>query len=226
MTLLLIRTIILYFITLIALKAMGKRQLGQLQPFDFVILLIISETASLAMQSNTVSLVNSVVPIVVLTILQIILSLANLKSEKVRSIACGNPVTLIKNGKFQENELAKLRVNINDILEQCRIQGYFDISALDTVLMETNGQISIFPKTENRPIEIGDIKIKPPQEVLPFLVILDGHINNHALQKLGYNESWLDNQIKIAKAGPVEQIFAAGIDVNGKFFFQKKEENQ
>ncbi len=226
MTLLLIRTVILYFLTLIALKAMGKRQLGQLQPFDFVVLLIISETASLAMQSNTVSIVNSVAPIAVLTILQILLSLGNLKSEKLRAFFCGKPVTLVKNGKFIEPELNRLRININDVLEQCRIQGYFDIAELDTVLMETNGQISIHPKTASRPLTVNDMPGLEPKEILPYLVILDGHVNDRALRQLGYNRNWLEKQLTQAKAGVPSQIFAAGVDSCGKFFWQPKEEEE
>ncbi|MEG1537273.1 MAG: DUF421 domain-containing protein [Clostridiales bacterium] len=226
MTLLLIRTVILYFLTLIALKAMGKRQLGQLQPFDFVILLIISETASLAMQSNTLPLIDSVLPITILTLLQILISLASLKSEKLRNIICGKPIVLIKNGHLHEEEMAKLRVDIYDILEQCRIQGYFDITELETVLMETNGQLSIRPKTASRPLTVQDIPGLKPQEILPYLVILDGHINHQTLHKLGYNQNWLDKRLAETTAGDPATIFVAGVDSNGQFFWQPKEEKQ
>ncbi len=223
MSLLLIRTVILYFLTLIALKAMGKRQLGQLQPFDFVVLLIISETASLAMQSNTVPLVNSVLPIAVLAVMQVLFSLINLKSEKMRDFFCGKPTALIQNGKFQEKELRRLRVDLNDILEQCRIQGYFDVKELDLVLMETNGQISILPKTGSRPLTVNDVPLPPPREIVPYAVILDGHVNRRALSRLGYDENWLHKQLSQAHIDHPRQIFIAGVDSGGQFYYQRKQ---
>ena len=115
MAILLIRTILLYFLILLAMKAMGKRQIGQLQPFELVVVIIISDMASLAMQSPTATLANSIIPIAVITIMQITLSLVNLKSEKSRSLLCGEPIFLIKDGKLQEQNMARLRLNINDL---------------------------------------------------------------------------------------------------------------
>ncbi|MCR4964001.1 MAG: DUF421 domain-containing protein [Firmicutes bacterium] len=223
MSLLLIRTVVLYFLTLFALKAMGKRQLGQLQPFDFVVLLIISESASLAMQSNTVPLVDSVLPIAVLAVMQVLFSLINLKSEKMRDFFCGKPTTLILDGKLQEKELRRLRVDLNDILEQCRIQGYFDITELALVLMETNGQISILPKTAHRPLAVGDMPEPPPRETVPYALILDGHVNRRALRRLGYDENWLRKQLARAHIGHARQVFIAGVDSGGRFYYQRKQ---
>ena len=223
MALLCIRTMLLYFLTLIALKAMGKRQLGQLQPFELVVVLVISEMASLAMQSNTTPIAYSIVPIVTLTLLQILLALLNLKSEKLRDLICGKPAMLIERGRLRERELARLRLNLNDMQELCRAQGYFDLSAIEYAIMETNGSLSILPRTEKRPLQVSDILADAPQEQLSQLIILDGHVNQHALHALGRNQAWLNAQLKQYGCNSPAQLFLAGLDDSGNFFAQKKQ---
>ena len=115
MAILFIRCLLLYALVLAAMKLMGKRQLGQLQPFELVAILIISEMASLSIQSNSVPLLYSVIPIVTITLLQIMVSLANLKSQRLRDLICGRPDALIAGGKLQEQTLRRLRLNLNDV---------------------------------------------------------------------------------------------------------------
>lgn len=222
MALLFIRSVVLYFIVLVAMKLMGKRQLGQLQPFELVVILIISEMASLAMQSPTMTLFSSLIPIATLTVLQILISILNLKSEKIRALICGRPVFLIRKGELQEKSMAKLHLNLNDIEEMSRAQGYFDLSAIDNAIMETNGQLSIMPKTAKRPLQLGDIDTNPEPEQMGVLLILDGHVNQAGLRACGYNEQWLDKQLSTAGIDHPRQVFAAGIDETGQFFWQKK----
>ncbi len=222
MSILLIRAILIYFITLFAIKAMGKRQLGQLQPFELVLILIISELASLGLQSPTMTLASSLVPIAMLTVLQIIISLINLKSEKIRALICGRPVMVIRNGKLIEQNMIKLRLNLNDITEMARAKGYFDISGIANAVMETNGQLSIMPKTAKRPLQLGDIETSPPKEQMGTLLILDGHVNQQALTAVGLNERWLHDILQKNRLRSPKEAFVAGLDENGRFFFQKK----
>jgi uncharacterized membrane protein YcaP (DUF421 family) len=226
MFILLIRAVLLYFLTLLAMKAMGKRELGQLQPFELVVILIISDMASLAMQNTGVTLANSLIPIATITILQISLSVLNLKSEKCRAFFCGRPVLLIKNGVISEPNMVKLRLNLNDLEEMCRSQGHFDISGIENAVMETNGQLSIMPKTAKRPLQLGDVEPSPPQEQMSALLILDGHANQRALKALGYDEQWLQNRLRPLGLKRFEEVFVAGIDENGEIFAQKKNHRQ
>jgi uncharacterized membrane protein YcaP (DUF421 family) len=138
MILLIIRTAILYFIVVIAMRAMGKRQVGQLQPFELVVILIISEMAAISMQSTGIPITSSIMPIITIVILQVFLSLLNLKSEKARAIICGKPTILIENGRIVEEELRRTRVNINDLLEQMRSKGCFNIADVEYGILETN----------------------------------------------------------------------------------------
>ena len=219
---LLLRTVILYFLTLLAMKAMGKRQLGQLQPFELVVILIISEMASLAMQSSNAALANSIIPVVALTLLQIGISIANLKSEKFRALFCGRPVMIIAKGKLQEANMVKLRMNLNDLEELARAQGYFDISGIENAVMETNGQLSIMPRSDKRPLETGDVLRHVPAEQMGMLLILDGHVNQVGLTACGRDEHWLAEQLRKNHIAGTAAVFAAGLDEQGRFFWQKK----
>ena len=200
MAILFLRCLLLYGLVLAAMKLMGKRQLGQLQPFELVAILIISEMASLSIQSNSVPLLYSVIPIVTITLLQIMVSLANLKSQRLRDLICGRPDALIAGGKLQEQTLRRLRLNLNDVEEMCRAQGYFDLTAVEWAIMETNGQLSVLPRTENRPLEVGDLLTEPPREDLPRLLILDGRINDKELAQAGKDRQWRRYAAQLAES--------------------------
>lgn len=222
MAILFIRCLLLYGLVLAAMKLMGKRQLGQLQPFELVAILIISEMASLSMQSNSIPLLYSVTPIVTIGLLQILVSLANLKSPRLRELICGKPDALIARGRLQERTMARLRLNLNDVEEMCRAKGYFDLSAVEWAIMETNGQLSVLPRTENRPLEVGDLLEEPPREDLPRLLILDGRVNDKELALAGKGRQWLEDQLR-ERGLTVTQVFCAGLSERGRFFLQKKE---
>jgi len=225
MLLLILRTIILYFLTLLALKAMGKREVGQLQPFELVVILIISEMASISMQSNGLPILNSIIPIIIITLLQITLALLNLKSEKFRIIFCGKPTVLIKNGILQQDEMRRTRINLNDLSEELRNMGFFNIDDINYAILETNGKISILPKTDKRPVETADLSLNLPMENPAELIILDGHVNKKALENYGKDQSWLDEQLKQNQINSPREVFVAGVYGADNFFFQLKAEN-
>lgn len=224
MAILFIRTVLLYLLLLLLMKAMGKRQLGQLQPIELVAVLVISEMASLAMQSSATPMLYSLTPLITITLLQILLSMINLKSEKVRAAVCGRPEIVIEKGHLKEDIMRKLRLNLNDIQELCRNKGYFDLTQVEYAIMETNGSLSVMPRVENRPLEVGDMLPDPPQEQLSLLLILDGHVNQQTLHALGYNELWLQKQLRKMQVSNPAEIFVDGIDETGSFFAQKRQE--
>ena len=222
MAILFIRCLALYGLVLAAMKLMGKRQLGQLQPFELVAILIISEMASLSMQSTATPLLYSVIPILTISLLQVLVSLADLKSQRLRDLICGKPDALIAKGKLQERTLRRLRLNLNDLEEMCRSQGYFDISAIEWAVMETTGQLSILPRTDKRPLEVGDVMEQPPREEPARLLVLDGQVNEKELRAAGKDRRWLDE--RLAEKGLIaKQALVAGTDEEGRFFAQKKE---
>jgi uncharacterized membrane protein YcaP (DUF421 family) len=223
MAVLIIRTFLLYFTVLFALKILGKRQIGELQPIELIVMLIISEMASLYMQSNDVPLINSLLLIGVLCVLQLTLTLINLRSEKWRHVFCGHPSVIIKEGLVQENEMRKQRMNLNDLIAQLRSQGYFCIFDIYYALMETNGEISVLPKKNKQPLTVGDMGLKCVSGDEAKIFIMDGVINRNNLAVSGRDEGWLINILKQHNISDYRKLFLAGMDGGGHFKYQYKE---
>lgn len=222
MSVLIFRTIILYIIATIIIRMMGKRQIGQLQPFELVITIMISELATLPMQDNRIPLINGIIPIITLLILQIIFSLLQLKSIKIRNLVSGKPSILIYNGEINRSEMKYQRINLNDLMEELRLKGYFDISDVKYAILETSGQLSIIPAAKVESVTKGDLNIKSQQSMIPITLVLDGKLDEQNLKVINKDMDWLNNQLKINNISCLEDIFIAMIDSKGKFFFQLK----
>ncbi|MDK2985272.1 MAG: hypothetical protein PWQ96_914 [Clostridia bacterium] len=222
MLLLIIRTAILYLAVVLAMKAMGKRQVGQLQPFELVVVITISAMAAIAMEDVGVPLVNSIIPIITVMILQVILSLINLKSEKARGIICGKPSIVVENGKIVEEELRRLRINVNDLLEQMRSKNYFNIADVEYAIFETNGQLSVIPKSQKRAVQPEDLQIETKYEGLPTTLIIDGKVNYNNLKKINLDENWLKTELSKFGINDIREVFFASLDTLGNLFFQTK----
>lgn len=223
MLVILIRTFLLYFLVVIAMRMMGKRQVGELQPSELVIAIMISDVASIPMQNTGVPLLSGVVPILTLLIAELIVSFISLKNRKIRRLLSGKPSLLIYKGKINEREMARQRFNLEDLLEELRISNYADVSQIDYAILETNGQISVIPKTEARPVTIGDLNLQAPDAVLPHTIISDGQVDHEELKRAGKDEVWLKEQLRTNKVGRVKDVFLGTVDANGKLFIQVKE---
>lgn len=217
------RTIILYFIVVFTMRIMGKRQIGEMQPFELVIAIMISELASMPMQDTRIPLSHGIIPIVTLLLLQAVISVTELKSEAARSIFSGRPSIVIKDGKLDIKELKDNRFNLNDLLEELRLQGYYNIEDIEYAILETSGQLSIIPKTKLEPATKEDLNINCAQDKLPITLILDGKVNSHNLKVIEKNKSWLMSQLKKNNISSVDRVFIALLDSKGKFFYQLKE---
>ncbi|WP_125153393.1 DUF421 domain-containing protein [Clostridium rectalis] len=217
----LIRTIILYFIVIFSMRLMGKKQIGQLEPFELAITIMISELASLPMQDTRIPLIHGIIPIITLLLLQTILAIIQLKSEKFRKVINGQPSILIKDGKIDISQLRYQRFNLNDLMEELRLKGYYNIEDIEYAILETSGQLSIIPKTSLTPVTKEDMKIESSQDLLPITLILDGKINYDNLKLINKNPSWLNHKLKQNNIKEPEEIFLALLDSKGKFYFQK-----
>jgi uncharacterized membrane protein YcaP (DUF421 family) len=202
---------------------MGKRQIGEMQPFELVIAIMISELASMPMQDTRIPLSHGIIPIITLLLLQAVITLAELKSELARNIFSGKPSIVIKNGKLDIKELKNNRFNLNDLLEELRLQGYYNIEDIEYAILETSGQMSIIPKTNLEPATKEDLKIKYTQDKLPITLILDGKINTNNLKIIKKNKSWLMSELNKNNISSLDKVFIALIDSKGKFFYQLKE---
>lgn len=222
MLLLIIRTAILYLAVVLAMKAMGKRQVGQLQPFELVVVITISAMAAIAMEDIGVPLINSIIPIITVMVLQVALSLINLKSEKARGVICGKPSIVVENGKIVEEELRRLRYNVNDLLEQMRAKNYFNIADVEYAILETNGQLSVIPKSQKRTVQPEDLQIQTKYEGLPTTLIIDGRVNYDNLKKINLDENWLKTELSKFGINDIKKVFFASLDTLGNLFFQVK----
>jgi len=208
------------------MRVMGKRQIGQLQPFELVIALMVSELAAMPMQNTGIPLVHGIIPIITLLVLQVLISTLQLKSETARIIFCGKPSILIEKGKININELKNNRLNINDLLEELRLKEYFNIGDIEYAILETGGQISIIPKSDIQPATRKDLKILPIQDTLPVALILDGKINNKNLEVINKDKSWLNKQLKKNNILAADEVFLASLDSKGNLSYQLKKEGE
>ena len=177
------------------MRFMGKRQLGELQPSEFVVALMISDLASIPLGQKNISILHGIVPIFALVLMELLCSVLVIKSEFMRRIITGSPVQIIKDGKFLMKELSRLRICIDDIMEQLRLQGYSSISQIDSAIIETNGQLSVIPVESERSVVCKDLGLQPPQTHVPHTIISDGVLREENLKGAGLNEKWLRKKL-------------------------------
>ena len=208
MFIVLIRTVLLYALVILVIRLMGKRQIGELQPYEFVITIMISDLAALPMQDTRLPLVLGIIPIVTLLFLKILLSVLQLKSQKARRWLEGEPSILIAKGKINFKNLKRQQINLDELMEELRIAGYFDLRDIEYAILENNGKISFLDTDKNK----GD--------KLPIIYILDGKINKNNLTSSGKSESWILTKIQRKNISSIEDIMIAMENTDGSFFYQ------
>ncbi|MDK2823986.1 MAG: hypothetical protein PWQ67_324 [Clostridia bacterium] len=217
------RTIILYLLVVIVLRLMGKQQINQLQPFEFVVTLMIAELATIPMEDTGIPLLKGIIPIFILLVAQITISLLALYNQSFRKIISGTPAILIKDGMIMEKELKKNRYNINDLLEQLRIKNYPNVNEVAFALLETNGELSIIPKSEQRQVVVKDLNIATKPVKLPLTLILDGIIQQKNLQAINADQRWLQENLNMFGIKKPNDALIAILDSNGIFYAQAKQ---
>lgn len=226
MLIVIIRTLILYATTVLLLRVMGKRQIGQLQPYELVVIIMISELAAIPMQNSGIPLLSGLIPIFILVAAQVTLSYISLKSERARGVICGTPSIVIENSRIVEDELRRLRLNLNDLLEQLRLKNVADISDVEYAILETGGQLSVILKSEKRPVEPQDLNISPEYEGLPTTLIIDGHVIKENLNKVDLDMNWLQSELGKSGVKNVKDVFFASLDAHKQLYYQLKSSAQ
>lgn len=216
-----VRTIITYIIVLIAVRLMGKKEIGQLQPFELVVIIIIADVASVPIENINIPLIQGVIPILALLFGQLILAYMDIKIPWFHKIFTGKSTILINKGKILENNLKKQRFPLEELLEQLRVAGYPNIMDVDYAILETSGQVSIIPKAEKNNVRVEDLNIEPNYEGYPRIVVMEGKIIENNLKALNKNEKWLYEKIKSLKI-KLEKILIMIVDESGKIYCQKK----
>ena len=210
-----IRSLVLVCFAVLAMRLMGKRQVGQLQPFELVIAIMIADLAATPMESLDTPLWRGIVPMAALVMLHQIFSLLSLKSQKMRRFFSGSPTVIIRNGQIDYQALEKLCFNLNDLLEELRTGGVLSPTEVGTAIMETSGKLSVFPTSQKRPVTPEDMKLKTGNEGIPLTLILDGQPERNNLPLLGKDEDWLRQQLGGMGFSEIRQVLLCYIDTDG-----------
>ena len=203
----LIRTVVLYLFIIIGLRLLGKRQLGELEPAELTLALIIADLASVPMQDNGIPLLTGLIPIVVLLCMATVLSVLTTKSVRFRHLMCGRPSVVISDGQVIEQELRRNRLTVDELLEELRIQGYADLRVVKFAVLETNGKLSVLPRASQMPVTAKQMKIKTEETGLPVIVISDGRLLERNLSTQGRDEKWLYRQLAVHGLTSPKQVF-------------------
>ncbi len=215
------RTIIMYFFVIAVIRYMGKRQVGQLQPYELVIAFMISDLASLPMQDMAIPLLSGIIPILSLLFSQLTISYLLLKSQKARNIICGKKRTVIQNGEIVESTLIKEMYNLDDLLEALRIKGYPNVSDVNIAILENNGELSILPYSKAEPVKRQDLNVDAPEANITDL-ILDGYIIEENIESSEVKPCDIINKIKSMGASSLKDVLYCYIDTKGELWIQLK----
>lgn len=234
-----IRTAILYILVVLVMRLMGKRQIGELQPYEFVITMMISDLASLPMQDSRLPLLLGIVPILTLLLLKTLLSQLQLKSQFARKIVEGEPSILIYKSKINYKALKSQQINIDELMEEIRLLGYFDLEEIQYAILETNGRISILPNSSNENSSkisnaistnnsssntIKKDENNSPKEkqkvMFPKILVSDGKINKNSLTSVNKDSAWIKDELKKHGIDDINKVLLALYDTQGNFKYQ------
>ncbi len=211
MFIVLIRTCILYILVVLVIRLMGKRQIGELQPYELVITIVISDLATVPMQDVRLPLILGIIPIITLLILEVFFTELQIRSKFMRKLIDGDPSVLIRDGKINEKALKSQRIHVEDLLEELRLTGNFDISSIKYAILESNGQLSIMSKENNE------------NSHLPLVLLYNGKVNKDSLKKLHKDVKWLQDKVS-SKNLSMDEVFIIIMDSSGKLQYQAKGE--
>lgn len=213
--------LVLFFVT----KLLGKKQVSQLSLFDYVIGISIGNFAAEITTNVDVQIMNGISAVALFGLVAYSVSILTMKSIKLRRFFMGMPTVIIQNGKIIESSLKKVKLDINDLLEECRNNGYFNLEEIEYAIMEVNGKVSILPKGENQPVTIKDMKLKVEKQSLCANVIIDGNIMINNLNNMHKDIKWLEKELKIKGYKDYNDILLATLDINDKLVVYERNYN-
>ncbi len=216
-----IRVSIIYILVLVVMRLMGKSEIGQMQPFELVIAIMIADLAAVPMSDTGIPITSGIIPILALLLFQLIISIINMKSITLRKILCGKPCILIFRGKIDEKALRKEKITVNELQERLRQKNIFSIGDVEYAILETSGELSVIQKPEKRTTIPEDFNIMPDYEGIPYDLVVDGKIMYDNLKQIGKNVKWLKEQVQKFKIEPEEALIVT-FDGKGQIFCQKK----
>ena len=218
------RTVILYLALIAAMRALGKRQIGQLEPSEFVVAMLIADLASIPMQNGGIPLLSGLIPILTVLGLELVLSGFAMGSVKFRRLMCGKPVILVENGKPIQKNLRQTRVTLDELTSHLRQKDVLDITTVQYAILETDGNLSVFPFPKEAPATAKEAGIQVKKQYIPLTIIEDGFLSWDNLQKAGKDQRWL-NRVLEEKRTEVSATFLLTVDGSDRINWVGKEQN-
>lgn len=220
-----LRTMILYLVLIAVIRLMGKRQIGQMEPSEFVVTMLVANLASIPMQDSGIPLLSGLVPILTVLGLELLLSALSMFSIPVRKALCGKPVILIENGKIIRENLQKTRITLDELTGQLREKDILDLQSVQYVILETNGNLSVFPYPEYLPVTAKDAGIAVEQQHLPITIIADGCLYRDNLSIAKKDLKWVKH-VLASRHTTVSDTWLLTVDEAEQIYFQKKEDSK
>ena len=206
--------LILYFVVIFSVRLMGKRQLGELQPSELVITILISNIATLPLEDTAIPLLPGILPILSMVCFEVIISWFSLKSRRLRRVICGSPKIIIRNGQIEQDTMRELRLSIDDLMTALRGNQVFSIEEVQFAIVETTGSVSVYLKKEHQPFTLQDADLHPKTIDPPVTLIADGTLSRNALHSLQKEHSWVAAELQRRKLQE-KDVFLLTADRNG-----------
>lgn len=217
-----LRTLLLYMVLIFCVRLMGKRQIGEMEPAEFVVTMLLANLAAIPMQDGAIPLYSGLVPILTVLGMELVLSGLIMHSVVFRRFLCGKPVILINNGKILQENLRRTRVTLDELTGHLREKDVLDIRTVQYAILETDGSLSVFPYPKERPASAKDAGIHPKQQFLPVTIIEDGYLSQENLKQAGKDESWL-NQVLRENNAEAQETLLLTVDAADKVLWLGKE---
>ena len=217
------RTIILYLVLIAVIRLMGKRQIGEMEPAEFVVTMLVANLAAIPMQDSGIPLLSGLVPILTVLGVQLILAVASMRFISFRRLLCGKPVILISEGTIDQTNLRRARITLDELTEHLREREVLDLSQVQYAILETNGQISVFPYPQYQPASAKDAGLQATEQCLPVTIVSDGRLLEKNLTVAGRDRAWLGHELR-SRNCPLQQTYLLTVDRKGAVYFVRKEE--
>ena len=216
------RTVLFYGVLILVIRLMGKRQLGQMEPSEFVVTMMVANLAAIPLEETQLPLHSGLVPIATVLVLEVGLSLLSLRSVRLRKFLCGKPVILVENGKILQKNLRRNRINPDELTAMLRQKDVLDLQAVQFAILETNGNLSVFPFPKDRPASAKEAGIQAKRQYFPVTIISDGVLLHKNLPLVGKDTAWVDRVLR-EKDAKVKDVWLLTVDHSDKILFYKKE---
>lgn len=218
-----VRTVVMYTALIFGVRLLGKRQIGQLEPAELVVTMLVAELATSPMQQEGSTLLDALIPMATVLVLELVFAYGCLRSVGLRRLLCGKPVIIIENGRIVQESLRKNRITLDELSGHLRAKDVLDISEVQYAVLETDGSLSVFPYPAQRPASAKEAGVRTKHQYLPVTVIGDGRLNRENLKRAGKNEAWLGRVLK-EKGADVRDTYLLTVDAGDRIVFVPREE--